>query len=190
VTSSGSSSPGRLAGVRTELEPARFAPVSNRRRTGAGGCRPHEPHHSALLERHSHQRPRVRRSRRPRRLGGVRTRQQRDVNGFGGTRDIDCGGLTLVAGAVGLPVMAVNSGGLLCWPMGEPTEDAWLDEVDDMVAWFSKRPLSVDDLRSAPVPSALQVPRRPPGERPTTGTADGRRPPADAGDRQRDRRPR
>lgn len=80
--------------------------------------------------------------------------QQFEGPGFGGTHDIDCGGFTIgVRYRAIIPVPVVSFADVDCWHMSEPNNDTWLDQVQDMIDWFTKRPLSALDLLSAPVPA-------------------------------------
>lgn len=118
--------------------------------------------------------------------------QQLRIAGFGGEHDINCGGLTIGARRMGpISVPVYSSSALGCWHMSEPESDAWLDQVQRMVDWFTLRPVGPPDLQSAPVPALCNFPaghlesgklpasRGAVGQPPTLVTSDNR---ADVGE--------
>lgn len=77
--------------------------------------------------------------------------QQQAVDGFGGAQDVDCG-------SAKFSITDVDTSKLTCWHMAEPSNKAFLDQVQTMVDHFLTAPLTAAALQSAPVPALCDFP--------------------------------
>ncbi|MCU1616635.1 MAG: hypothetical protein JWO98_4175 [Frankiales bacterium] len=77
--------------------------------------------------------------------------QQREVDGFGGIAEVDCG-------SAKLSITGKDDSKLKCWHMTETGDSGFLDQVQRMVQHYLTAPLTAAALRSAPVPSLCDFP--------------------------------